>query len=243
MSTAAVLRLDPDLGAGLAPATRSAAAKACRAEVLDLPEGRWEVESAGLDQSGFGLLVLSGVLCRRVIQSECPSAEIVGQGDLLRPWDHLAEWSSIPVEASWEVIQPSRLAILDAGFARRASPYPEVASQLVRRALIRSRYLAILVAIIGQRRVETRLTMLFWHLADRFGQMNGEWVEIPVPLTHSTLAELVAARRPSVTTALSGLQSQGVLLRCHNGWRLRGTVPSELLEVADLEQPAAMSEN
>ncbi|HEX5983079.1 MAG TPA: Crp/Fnr family transcriptional regulator [Solirubrobacterales bacterium] len=231
MSTAALLRLDPDLGAGIPASQRAKAVRACRAEVLELPEGRWQEDDADFDNSGFGLIVLSGVLCRRVAQSESQGAEIVGPGDLLRPWDHLAEWSTIPIEASWEVIQPSRLALLDSDFARRAAPYPQVAAQLVRRALIRSRYLAILVAIIGQRRVETRLTMLFWHLADRFGQMSGEWVDIPVPLTHSTLAELVAARRPSVTTALSNLQDQGVVLRTHSGWRLSGTVPPDLLEV------------
>lgn len=62
--------------------------------------------------------------------------------------------------------------------------------------------------------------MLFWHLADRFGQMRGEWVEIPVPLTHGTLSELVGARRPSVTTALSQLQENRILLRTDGGWRL-----------------------
>ncbi len=230
MSTAAVLRLDPDLGARIPATRRCRAIRACRAEVLELREGRWGSDHAGVDRSGFGLLVLSGVLCRHVSQSECRGAEIVGAGDVLRPWDNLADWSTIPVEASWEVIQPARLALLDSAFALRAAPYPQVASQLVRRALTRSRYLAILVAIIGQRRVETRLTMLFWHLADRFGQMNGEWVEIPVPLTHSTIAELVAARRPSVTTALSTLQDQEILLRTDSGWHLRGTVPSQLLD-------------
>lgn len=74
--------------------------------------------------------------------------------------------------------------------------------------------------------------MLFWHLADRFGQVHGDRVEIPVPLTHSILGELVAARRPSVTTALSHLQEQGTLLRDGRGWRLHGTIPPELLRAA-----------
>jgi CRP-like cAMP-binding protein len=73
--------------------------------------------------------------------------------------------------------------------------------------------------------------MLFWHLADRFGRLSGEWVEIPLPLTHATLAELIAARRPTVTTALSKLQERGVLLRARDGWRLSGTVPPELVKV------------
>ena len=73
--------------------------------------------------------------------------------------------------------------------------------------------------------------MLFWHLADRFGHVSGEWVDVPVPLTHGTLAELVAARRPSVTTALSHLYEREVLQRTSQGWRLRGKVPPGLLEV------------
>jgi CRP/FNR family cyclic AMP-dependent transcriptional regulator len=49
---------------------------------------------------------------------------------------------------------------------------------------------------------------------------------VPVPLTHSLLSELVAARRPSVTTALSGLQERGVLRREGSGWLLRGPTPT-----------------
>jgi CRP/FNR family cyclic AMP-dependent transcriptional regulator len=226
--TAALAQLDPDLLGGMSGPRAARARQACRAEVLELPRGPWRADGAKFDRSGFGLLVLSGVLCRRVVQSECYGAELIGPGDLMRPWDQVREWSSLPLESSWRVLQPARLAVLDGEFADRASPYPEVASELMRRAVLRSRYLTILVAIISQRRIESRLTMLFWHLADRFGRLRGEWVEIPVPLTHSTLAELVAARRPSVTTALSGLQRQGILLRDGDGWRLRGTVPAEL---------------
>lgn len=230
-NTAAVLDLDPDLLGGMGEPRAEQARQACQAQALELPQGPWQVDPGGLDRSGFGLLVLSGVLCRRVVQNECYGAELIGPGDLMRPWDQVSEWSSIPVESSWLVLQPVRLAVLDSEFARRAAPFPEIAAELLKRALIRSRYLTILVAIISQRRIDTRLTMLFWHLADRFGRRRGERVEIPVPLTHATLAELVAARRPSVTTALSALSERGVLRRTQTGWLLRGTVPPELLEI------------
>lgn len=231
MKAVAILQLDPDLGGGMEEPRASRAVRDCQAHVLDLPRGPWEAEDARFDRSGFGLLVLSGVLCRRVVQSECYGAELLGPGDLLRPWDQVADWSTIPVESSWLILQPASVAVLDSGFTRRAAPYPEVASELMRRGLIRARYLAILIAIISQRRIDTRLTMLFWHLADRFGKLRGESVEIAVPLTHATLAELVAARRPSVTTALSHLHQRGILRREGQTWHLRGTVPPELLEV------------
>lgn len=238
MRTVSIPRVDPDLAAAVPAERRRLAARCCQARVAEIPDGDWSGQVEGIDSSGLGLLVLSGVLCRRVGQSECYGAELVGPGDLLRPWEQGGSWSSIPTEASWTVIQKARLAVLDAEFAQRASHFPELGSQLVGRALVRSRYLAILMAIISQRRVETRLTMLFWHLADRFGQVHGEWVEIPIPLTHSILSELVAARRPSVSTALSSLQERGTVLRDGRGWRLQGTVPPELLRLSGLGQEA-----
>jgi hypothetical protein len=241
MKTTIVPQVDPDLLGEMREPRRSQALRTCRAEVVELPSGEWRPDLAGFDTAGFGLLVLSGVLCRRVVQNECYGAELIGPGDLMRPWDQVSDWSSIPVESSWKVLQPGRLAILDSAFARRAAPYPEIGSVLMRRALMRSRYLTILVAIISQRRVDTRLTMLFWHLADRFGRLRGEWVEIPVPLTHATLAELVAARRPSVTTALSGLYERGVLIRDDGGWRLRSAVPpAHLGDLAGSELDGAL---
>lgn len=222
--------MDPDLGAGIDPGRRALAERACVARTLEIPRGPWDADvvSGEDNRSGFGLLVVSGILCRRVVQSECHGAELIGPGDLLRPWDRVGEWATIPTESSWLVIERARVAILDGEFARRATPFPQIAPALIRRGLLRSRYLAILIAIIGQRRVETRLTMLFWHLADRFGQVRGEWVSVPVPLTHSLLSELVAARRPSVTTALSGLQERGVLRREGSGWLLRGPAPTAI---------------
>lgn len=229
MKTVSIPEEDPDLAVGVPPHRRRLAAHYCQARTAELATGEWDAVVDGIDHGGVGLLILSGVLCRRVGHREFHGAELLGPGDLLRPWDQAAAWSSIPTETSWNVIERARLAVLDAEFGARASRFPQIGSQLIGRALLRSRYLAILSAIVSQRRVDTRLTMLFWHLADRFGQVRGDAVEIPIPLTHGVLGELVAARRPTVTTALSGLQEQGVLLRAGRGWRLRGTAPPALL--------------
>jgi len=234
--TVPVLRLDPDLGAGIARGRRwNLAERSCLAQTVEISRGAWEADKVA--RSGFGLLVVSGILSRRVVQNECHGAELVGPGDLLRPWDRVGDWASIPTEASWLVIERTRVAILDEDFARRAAPFPEIALALIRRGLLRSRYLAILVAIISQRRIESRLTMLFWHLADRFGQRRGQWVSVPVPLTHRLLSELVAARRPSVTTALSRLQERGVLRREGSGWLVHAPAP-----VPDRELPSEIED-
>jgi CRP/FNR family transcriptional regulator, cyclic AMP receptor protein len=216
-----VLQLDPDLGSGIPAERLQQADRACRAGTLEVRTGTWDPEAgSAVAEDGYGLLVISGLFCRRVVQGQRYGAELLGPGDLLRPWDRIGEWSSIPVESTWLVIEDARLAILDREFAGRSAAFPEIGVALIRRGLMRSRYLAIMFAIVSERRVETRLTMLFWHLADRFGRMRGDWIEIPVPLTHRILSELVAARRPSVSTALTKLQEHEVLLRTAAGWQL-----------------------
>jgi CRP/FNR family transcriptional regulator, cyclic AMP receptor protein len=221
VTTVCVLDGDPDLADGLSPQRLEAARRTCHAETFEVRRGEWDPEADdAVAEDGYGLLVLSGLFCRRVVQGQRHGAELLGPGDLLRPWDRIDEWSSIPVDSTWLVIADARLAVLDRGFAARCAGFPELSVALIRRGLMRSRYLAMLFAIVAERRVETRLTMLFWHLADRFGRMRGEWIEIPVPLTHRILSELVAARRPSVSTALTKLQEQSILLRTAEGWRL-----------------------
>ncbi len=123
--------------------------------------------------------------------------------------------------------------MLDEEFSRRAAPFPEIAAALTGRALLRSRYLALLIAIVSERRVETRLHMLFWHLADRFGRVRGDSVVVEIPLTHALLSELTAARRPSVTKALLSLRDRGMLFREDGAWVLRGNPPGQYRELAD----------
>ena len=221
MTLVSVLDVDPDLGDGIAAEQLEQARRACRAKTLEVRQGEWDPAASQVAaEDGYGLLVLSGLLCRRVVQGRRYGAELLGPGDLLRPWDRIGEWSSLPVESSWLVIEDAGLAVLDREFAVCCASFPEVAVALIRRGLMRSRYMAILFAVVAERRIDTRLTMLFWHLADRFGRMRGEWVDIPVPLTHRILSELVAARRPSVSTALTKLQDGGILLRTPEGWQL-----------------------
>ena len=71
------------------------------------------------------------------------------------------------------------------------------------RALARSRNLAVNMAIVHQSRVETRLHMLLWHLAGRWGRVRNDGVIVPLRLTHNVLSDLTAARRPSPSRAHS----------------------------------------
>lgn len=230
-----VLAIDGELAEGLDGARLDAARRNCVSPVVVVRTGSWQPNTLdSSDPGGFGLLLLSGFLVRRVGQGGRYGAELLGPGDLLRPWQTVGQVASIPFEPSWEVIADTRLAVLGSSFARRASPYPTVASQIVGRAMFRSRHLAVNLAIVQQARIDTRLRMLFWHLADRWGKTNASGVTIDVPLTHYLLSGLVAARRPTVSTAIAGLVREGVLERTAHGWLLHGGPPRELIDLTDI---------
>lgn len=221
-----ILRIEPDLAAGIPAPELGAATRACLAEVEELPRGPWEPASPSPDSvAGFGLLVLSGFLVRRVGHGERRGAELLGPGDLLRPWQTIGPVASSPYEPTWSIAQPVELAILGGDFVARATPWPSVAVALVDRAMLRSRHLALTMAALQESRVDRRLHAFLWQLADRWGRTDADAVTVDLPLTHELLAELVAARRPSVSTALAGLAAAGAVERDGRRWRLHGGPP------------------
>jgi CRP-like cAMP-binding protein len=137
----------------------------------------------------------------------------------------------------WRVLQPARLALLDQHVEERFAAFPELIGSLLGRALERSRNLAINMAIVHQARVAVRLHMLLWHLADRWGRVGHDGVILPLALTHTVLSDLVAARRPTVTSALSELGRQAVVRPQGSGWLLSGDPPGELLELQEVAVP------
>ncbi|HEX3736035.1 MAG TPA: helix-turn-helix domain-containing protein [Solirubrobacterales bacterium] len=230
--TVEVLHADPDLAVGVDPAHLAAARHACLAARAELPRGDWDPATASPPAAdGFGLLLLAGFLVRRVGRGGRFGAELVGPGDLLRPWQTIGAVASTPFEPSWRVVAPAELAVLDADFVARAAPYPSVAIALVDRAMLRARQLALTMAVVQQTRVDRRLHALLWQLADRWGRTGRDGVSVEVPLTHELLAELVAARRPSVTTALSALAAAGQVERQGGRWLLRGGPPEEIVDL------------
>jgi CRP/FNR family transcriptional regulator, cyclic AMP receptor protein len=130
------------------------------------------------------------------------------------------------------VLSPCRMAMLGRAFTARLAPYPEVTSALFSRAVARARNLAASMAIVHQPRIEVRLHVLFWLLADRWGTMHADGVHLPLRLTHVVLGELVAARRPSVTRALSELAARDAVRWTGKTWLLDGDPPLELEQVA-----------
>jgi CRP/FNR family cyclic AMP-dependent transcriptional regulator len=232
------LREDPDVAEVIAPERRGEAVEECTAEELRLPSGAGAARLLPRLDGGIGLLVLSGLLIRHVGIEGRFGAELLGEGDLLRPWQEGRDSPLLPIETGWAVIHPCRLAVLDQTFVRHLTTYPELASCFVARATQRARNLAVNMAIVHQARVDVRLQMLLWHLAGRWGRVRSEGTVVPLRLTHSVLSELVAARRPTVTSALSDLSRRGLVRPFRDAWLLHGEPPVELLDIDASESRA-----
>jgi hypothetical protein len=229
-----LLREDTELAEAIPPERRAQALASCTAAEVEIGAGQSGGPALASMSGGLGMVVLSGFLVRRVGIEGRFGAEVLGEGDLLRPWQWEAESPTLPLQTGWSVVEATRLALLDDDFVSRClGPFPELVPVLVSRAMQRARNLAVNMAIVNQARVDVRLHMLLWHLAGRWGRVRSDGTILRLRLTHALLADLVAARRPTVTSALSELSRQGVLRGAGDEWVLFGEPPGEL---ADLDE-------
>jgi CRP-like cAMP-binding protein len=218
---------DRDLADAIAPERRELAVRLGAARLLRVPTGEWNAaEQAGSTRGGYGLLVVSGWLVRRVGIGHRIGAELLGPGDLLRPHEHDGEEATLPFEARWRVLEPMRMAVLDQTWSRRMAAVPEVGIEIAARAMRRSWRAVNALAIAQHARLDEALHLLLWELADRYGVVRPDGVHLGVPLTHELLAHLAAARRPSVSAALSRLSEAGLVARSGRGFVLHGEPPS-----------------
>src|ERR671939_191924 len=121
-----ILVEDPGLAEALGGERLSAAIRECVAATIRVPRGAWDPgdELDGF-HTGIGLLVLEGLLVRRVGLAQRFGAELLGEGDVLRPWQREDVATTLPRRGGWRALEPCRLALLDGGFALRAGRYPE----------------------------------------------------------------------------------------------------------------------
>ena len=230
-TTCHLLREDSDLAAGMAPRDRERAEEMCIAQTLKVRRGRWSGGPGNESLGGFGLLILEGLLLRRVDVGGRCGAELLGPGDLLRP--HPADHPE-PVlmrATAWRALEATRFAVLDDRTVECMASYSGVIGRLLDRGVERSRRLAVNMAIVHHPRVDVRLQMLFWHLADRWADGRRSPVVLPLRLTHTVLADLVAAQRPTISVNLSDLERRQVLRHVPQGWLLLAGPPGQAREV------------
>jgi CRP/FNR family transcriptional regulator, cyclic AMP receptor protein len=220
-----LLEIDPGLSELLAPERRPAALAALRVDVRRVSRGPLDLarlESAS--PANIGLLVIDGVISREVLLGDTASAELLGAGDVIRPWALDSPGGLLRTEIRWSVLSDEvHTALLDRRFAVELSRYPEVSVALIDRVNERAMRLATTQAISQVNRVDRRLLALFRHLAERWGRMTSDGVLVPLRLSHGMLGSLVGARRPTISAALGELTRGGALVRRPDGsWLLRG---------------------
>jgi CRP/FNR family transcriptional regulator, cyclic AMP receptor protein len=220
---ASLLELDPDLGQLLDDERLAAARRDLRVAVHTLEAGPWEIDKDAASPDHIGLLILDGVLAHEVLVSDTVSTELLGPGDIVRPWRLHDESTLLRHGVRWNVLARSRIGLLDRRFAVAVAHFPEVNAAIIDRVNERALRLAVTQAISQLNRVDRRLLALFWHLAERWGRMTRDGVALPMTLSHRMLGQLIGARRPTVSTALSQLAGQREVVRRDDGtWLLTG---------------------
>lgn len=229
-----VVEVDRDLGVALDEDAYASAWMRCTARTVGLAAGRrWWLVDPRDAADHLGLLVLRGVLLHRLRLARRETVDLVGPGDLIRPWPPVDEYAELFTASRWQVLEPAELAALDFQFLREASAWPELLVALVERMSWHARSLELRLAVSQIPQLRSRLQVMLWHLADRFGHVDRHGVLVPLRLSREVLAELVGARREAVSRSLKELANRGTVVRDRHGWRLGGAPPAELWAIEE----------
>ena len=232
-----LLDIDPDLAEGLASDRELLARRHLVARLERVDAGEWapRVNQFGA-MDGLGLVIVEGLAIRRLTLGHRSAGELLGAGDILRPWEDDGEHAAYPFDSSFRVIEPLSLAVLDREVTQKLMHFPEIVSRLMGRVMARSRRVAGYLVIAQLTSVDMRLHVALWHMADRFGRVRPDGVVVPLHLTHAMLGLIVGARRPSVTAAMGRLVEQELVETLdRGGWLLRGEPPQELARAASAD--------
>lgn len=227
MMTSATVRLldiEPDLGRYLTPADLETL-DGLQVPTLEIPTG--EADLAGLMTShrSFGMLILDGLLVRRLVVGDQASLRLLGPGDLVGPG--LGPPTVLVSDQGWRVAAAARVALLDREVLLAAHRAPRLAAGLHARSCDQTDRVAVLLAISQLPRVEDRVLSLLWLLAESWGQVTAHGTALRLHLTHETIGGLIGARRSTVTLALGQLADDGAILRHERGWLLLEPPPAE----------------
>jgi CRP/FNR family transcriptional regulator, cyclic AMP receptor protein len=212
-----------DLGDDLDPERLELARRAVKARVLAVRRGHWDAVADASAPGVYGFVIINGTMLRRVTAGHREGAELLGPGDLLQPG---REQDAV----AWRAVTDCTLAVLDVRLLADAGAVPELSGALLAAANARTNTVARQLVVAQWPSVDERLVATLEMLAERWGVVTTDGIVLPDFLTHSVLAPLVGARRPSVTTSLKRLSEAGSVRRRPDGrWILGGTasVPSE----------------
>jgi CRP/FNR family cyclic AMP-dependent transcriptional regulator len=227
-----ILEVDPELGLRVPVAQIAQARRSLVAPLRALEPGFHAVPPEESGRGYLGYLIVEGLVARNLVLAGHTSTELLGEGDFLQPWLAPRDDGLVRHAVVWRIVDPVKLAVLDERFARALNEWPQVTQALLERALRRTHGMAIHQALLQLSPAETRLLVLFWHLAERWGRVSRGGIVLRLHLTHELLGQLVGCQRASVTTALKHLIASGLVVRrADASWLLTGTPPDELADV------------
>jgi hypothetical protein len=215
-----LLQVDSGLRNCIPEADRRLATSVLTVARHELPVGQWDPESVIVgDEKPFAALVIAGVVVQEVQLAGRLSAELLGPGDVFRPWR--VSDTALPCHMRWFSGGGGAIAVLDERFLAAARRWPALSSALWDRLADRVDSTSRRAAITSLPRVEQRVLGLFWQLADRWGVVRPEGVVLKLGLTHELIGRLVGAKRPTVSLALGTLTAENLLSRADGGaWLL-----------------------
>jgi CRP/FNR family transcriptional regulator, cyclic AMP receptor protein len=187
--------------------------------VVDVPPGPWSPTPPAGTGSPFAALLVEGLVLRELELCGVPAAQIVGAEEFFDPYcphDCVLQGERV----AWRAVEPSRVAVLGAGFVAATGRWPALAYALQRRQTEQAHRAARGAAISQLPRVEDRVLALFRTLAEDRGRVCTDGIRVALPVTHECLGRLIGARRPTVSLALRGLAADGLLRRRDGDWLL-----------------------
>jgi CRP-like cAMP-binding protein len=231
LATVRLLDVEPDLGRYLTTGDIEAL-EGVPVPALDVPAGELDVAGLMASHRAFGLVVLGGLIVRRLVLGDAATLRLLGPGDVLGAAPGFS--STLVTGRSWAAAAPTRFALLDRDVLLASHRAPRLVAGLHARAAEQVERIALQLAVCQLPRVEDRVLTMLWLLAESWGQVTAHGTSVRLHLTHETLGGLVGARRSTVTLALGELTERGALMRQDRGWLLlERPAPAEELPVAD----------
>jgi hypothetical protein len=208
-----LLDVEPEIARGLSAEDEAHVRRVLVVHGVQLAPGAWR-PPPGLPRA-IGAVVLDGILLQDTTTFARRDVQLFGREDVI-DGHSLADGAS-----GWRVLHRSHLALLDDRFVLAARRWPALLQWLARRLFQAQRDQHTIAAITAMPRVEERLLALMCHLADRWGRVTPDGVTLALPVTHATLGDLVGARRPTISLALTTLNDRRLLRRLPDGtWLL-----------------------
>jgi CRP/FNR family cyclic AMP-dependent transcriptional regulator len=183
------------------------------------PQTVYNGEALAASPRRAAFAVVSGFLVARLSGPIGHCAELIGPSEIVV----CADAALLPLDArvEWTGAGAAKVAWVDEVAWAALLRHPRWAGALISSQSERAEAARALHAITMMTRVDDRVLRALWLLAERFGRVGPRGTLVDAPVSHRLLGELIGARRPSVTTAVTNLSARGDLSRDDDGrWLL-----------------------